>query len=98
MEGFSKRQGAGALQWLFLIIGVEDTLEGIERLALCGSRAKVLPEINDRVLDVADALRKRGAGGVGMAAALEAFGDFQRFAIAAAKAGDDQAAGAAEQR
>src|SRR5262245_53360634 len=82
---------------LFLFDLVEDAFQGVQRLVSRGGRAEGLAQVDDRVLDVADALREGGARGVGMAAALQAFSGFQGFAIATPEAGDDQAVCAAEQ-
>ena len=56
-------------------------------------RIQHLPQVIDGVGDGAHRLRERGAAGVGVAAALKVLRHFQRLAVSAAEAGDDEVVG-----
>src|SRR6185295_7011680 len=77
---------------------VEQAVETVQRRVLAQARVQHLTQEIDGVRNGAHALGQGGAAGIGMAAALKFLGHLQRLPVAAAKAGDDHAIGAAEQR
>jgi hypothetical protein len=75
----------------------EEALKAVEGLGLVGADIQDAAEIVNGVGDIADGAGQDCAGGVGMAAALKAFGDFDGFAVAGAEADDHGAVGFAEE-
>src|SRR5580658_1030197 len=75
--------------------GIEQAFQTVQRRVFFGIER--FPKIINRVRDGLDGARESRAAGVGVAAALEFFGDFQGLTVAAAETDDDDAVSPAKQ-
>ena len=83
-------------QSTFLCFNVcKQTFQTVQRRIFLG--IEHLPDVIHGFVHLPDGFGHHGAGGVGVAAALESFRDLDRLAIAVAEAGDDGVVRVAEQ-
>ena len=98
MDGSRPEQRRKAALLFRQFDGVEQAFQVVQRRAFGWRRVEDLPQIRDCVRDVLNGAGKDGAARVRVAAALEFFSDFQRFAVATAQAHQNHSVAAAEQR